>query len=83
MATGTHDLELASEVGEVISGKVDNLYDLLEEAVETIPRFNLYYTQVYITDRSGHCMTLRAGTGDIGKQLMKRGHHLFQIIRAR
>lgn len=73
----THDLELATEVGKIISGKVDNLYGLLEEAVETIrSRFNLYYTQIYITDPSGRTITLRAGTGSVGKQLLKRGHHL-------
>ena len=77
VASRTYDLELATEVGKILSGKVDNLFGLLEDAVETIrARFNLYYTQVYITDPSGRTITLRAGTGDVGKQLLKRGHHL-------
>lgn len=73
----TRDLELASEVGRTVTAKVDNLYQLLSEAVEQIrSRFNLYYTQVYLTDRAGRTITLRAGTGEVGKQLLQRGHQL-------
>lgn len=73
----TRDLELASEVGRTITAKVDNLYQLLSDAVEQIrSRFNLYYTQVYLTDRAGRTITLRAGTGEVGKQLLQRGHQL-------
>jgi PAS domain S-box-containing protein len=73
----THDLELASEVGKTITTKVENLYQLLSDAVEQIrSHFNLYYTQVYLTDRVGRTITLRAGTGDVGKQLLQRGHQL-------
>lgn len=73
----TRDLELASEVGRTITAKVDNLHILLTDAVEQIrSRFNLYYTQVYLTDRAGRTITLRAGTGDVGKTLLQRGHQL-------
>jgi PAS domain S-box-containing protein len=73
----TRDLELASEVGRTVTAKVDNLYQLLSDAVEQIrSRFNLYYTQVYLTDRAGRTITLRAGTGEVGKQLLQRGHQL-------
>lgn len=73
----TRDLELASEVGRTVTAKVDNLYQLLSDSVEQIrSRFNLYYTQVYLTDRAGRTITLRAGTGDVGKQLLQRGHQL-------
>jgi len=73
----THDLEVASEVGKTISEKVENLSEMLMGAVEMIrARFNLYYTQVYLVDPAGQTITLRAGTGDAGKELLKRGHHL-------
>lgn len=73
----THDLELASEVGRLVTARVDNLSVLLSESVELIrARFNFYYTQVYLTDVSGRTITLRAGTGEAGAQLLKRGHHL-------
>jgi signal transduction histidine kinase len=39
-------------------------------------RFSLYYTQVYLVDPSGQAINLRAGTGDVGKQLLQRRHHL-------
>jgi methyl-accepting chemotaxis protein len=73
----THDLELASEVGRTITEKVSGLHDMLITAAEMIrARFNLYYTQVYLMDPSGKSLTLRAGTGNVGQELLKRGHHL-------
>ncbi len=73
----THDLELASEVGRTIAERVENLSGMLTEATEVIrSRFNLYYTQVYLVDASGETITLRAGTGDVGRQLLQRRHRL-------
>lgn len=77
VADRTYDLELASEVGRTIAEKVDNLSVMLTDATEMIrARFNLYYTQVYLLDPSGQTITLRAGTGAVGQQLLQRGHHL-------
>ena len=77
VADRTHDLELASEVGQTIAEKVGNISVMLTEATEMIrSRFNLYYTQVYLLDPSGQTITLRAGTGEAGRQLLQRGHHL-------
>ncbi len=71
------DLILAAEVSKTVTAKINNLNQLLTDAVEQIrSRFNLYYTQVYLTDRSGKVITLSAGTGDVGKQLLQRGHQL-------
>jgi len=73
----THDLELASEVGRAITEKVGDLTEMLTNATETIrSRFDLYYTQVYLVDPSGRSLVLRAGTGDAGIQLLRRGHRL-------
>ena len=73
----THDLDLASKVGQSITERVGNLSELLSQSVELIRSyFDLYYTQVYLVDPSGRAITLRAGTGDIGQQLLQRGHHL-------
>ncbi len=73
----THDLELASEIGRTITEKVSNLNEMLTSAVEMIgARFNLYYTQVYLLDQSGHTISLRAGTGEAGKQLLQKKHQL-------
>jgi signal transduction histidine kinase/HAMP domain-containing protein len=77
VADRTHDMELASEVGRAISEKIGNLTEMLTEAAETIrSRFDLYYTQVYLVDPSGRNLLLRAGTGDAGSQLVRRGHRL-------
>ncbi|MBI5823274.1 MAG: GAF domain-containing protein [Chloroflexi bacterium] len=77
VADRTHDLELASEVGRTVATRVDNLNGLLNDAVELIhARFGLYYTQVYIADQSGRTITLRAGTGKVGRQLLQQGHKL-------
>jgi signal transduction histidine kinase/HAMP domain-containing protein len=77
VADRTHNLELASEVGRTITEKMSNVDDMLTDAAEMIrSRFNLYYTQVYLLDASGRTLILRAGTGEVGKQLLEHGHHL-------
>jgi PAS domain S-box-containing protein len=83
VAERTYDLELASEVGRTITARVDNLSQLLSESVESIrQRFQLYYTQVYLVDRAGRLLILRAGTGDVGKQLLQNGHQLMLNIES-
>lgn len=73
----THDLELAAEVGRTISEKVNNPDEMLSNATELIrSRFHLYYTQVYLVNPFEHTLTLRAGTGEVGEQLLQRGHRL-------
>jgi GAF domain-containing protein len=50
---------------------------MLTEAAEMIrTRFDLYYTQIYLKDPAGEKLTLRAGTGQAGKELLERGHYL-------
>lgn len=76
VAARTRDLALAVEVGRNVS-QVRDLGTLLTEAVETIrDRFDLYYAQVYLADAEERTLTLRAGTGTAGKELLRRGHHL-------
>jgi GAF domain-containing protein len=73
----THDLELASEVGRTITENMANASEMLVTAAELIrTRFDLYYTQVYLTDTASQKLILRAGTGDVGEQLLSRGHQL-------
>jgi PAS domain S-box-containing protein len=77
VAERTRDLELASEVGRTVSEKVADLQHLLSDAAELIrDRFGLYYTQIYLVDADGRTLKLRAGTGDVGRMLLQRGHHL-------
>ena len=77
IAERTRDLELASEVGRSVSEKVADLQLLLADSVELIrDRFDLYYTQIYLAEADGRTLKLRAGTGDVGRTLLQRGHHL-------
>lgn len=72
----TRDLALATEVGRVIS-QIHNLDDLLTQAVNLIrDRFNLHYTQIYLTDLETQQLILRAGTGQAGQELLSRNHAL-------
>ncbi len=72
----TRDLALAAEVGRAVS-QVRDLDTLLTQAVELIrARFNLYYVQIYLTDPTGRLLVLRAGTGAVGVELMRRGFRL-------
>jgi signal transduction histidine kinase len=73
----THDLELATEVGRAVSERVGDLTNLLIHSVDLIrSSYNLYYTQIYLIDAPGRNLVLRAGTGEVGKQLLQRGHRL-------
>ena len=50
---------------------------MLAEAVVIIrERFDLYYTQIYLTDPTGRSLVLRAGTDEVGQTLVNRGHRL-------
>jgi len=73
----THDLELATEVGYAVSQKIGGLTDVLSQSVNLIrSRYGLYYTQIYLLDSSGYSLVLHAATGEIGEQLLARGHRL-------
>lgn len=72
----TRDLFLATDVSRNISN-IRNLPDLLSQAVDLIQeRFDLYYVQIYLSDEAGENLVLRAGTGEAGKALLARQHHL-------
>ncbi len=76
VADRTRNLELAAEVGRAVS-QVRNLEVMLKDACELILKeFNLYYVQVYLTDPSQTTLNLEAGTGNVGAQLVGRGHSL-------
>jgi len=76
VADATQDLALAAEVGQRVS-LVQDPDTMLAEAAELIrDRFDLYYTQIYLTDSTGRTLDLRAGTGDAGRTLLQRSHRL-------
>jgi GAF domain-containing protein len=76
VAERTKSLELATEVGRSVS-QVRALDVMLKDAVEIIrSRFDLYYTQVYLTNPGQTELVLQAGTGKVGAELLGRNHRL-------
>jgi len=76
VAARTRNLELAAEVGRAVS-QLRDLDVMLKDACDLILKeFNLYYVQVYLTDPSQTKLVLEAGTGEVGTQLLGRGHNL-------
>lgn len=76
VADRTRNLELAAEVGRSIS-QVRDLKLMLTDAAEIIrSRFDLYYTQVYLTNSAQNALVLQAGTGNVGVELLNRNHRL-------
>lgn len=72
----SRELALAADVGQRVS-LVRDIDVLLADAVELIKEtFDLYYAQIYLPDDSGRNIVLRSGTGDVGRQLLERGHRL-------
>lgn len=76
VAERTQSLELAADVGRSVS-QVRDLTVMLRDACELIrDEFNLYYVQVYLADPIQMILQLQAGTGNVGAQLLGRGHRL-------
>jgi GAF domain-containing protein/HAMP domain-containing protein len=76
VADRTRNLELAAEVGRSVS-QVRALDVMLKDAAELIrAQFDLYYVQVYLTDPSQTVLLMLSGTGQVGEQLVGRGHRL-------
>jgi HAMP domain-containing protein len=76
VAERTSELAAAVEVGGLIT-RIQNQSELLPTVVDFIRvRFNLYYTQIYLVDEARRNAVLRAGTGEVGQQLLARRHQL-------
>lgn len=77
VAERTQELETAAEVVRAVSEKTADIYGMLNDAVHLISeRFHLYYVQIYLADTAGRTLTLRAGSGEVGAELLRRGHSL-------
>jgi GAF domain-containing protein len=72
----TAELALSMEVGQRAS-TIRDLAELLPTITEFIrKRFDLYYVQVYFVNDIGRDLVIKSGTGEVGNQLMARGHSL-------
>ncbi len=70
-------IETTNAVSSRIFSRLE-LETLLNETVEIIrEQFDpIYHAQVFLVDATGNTAVLRASTGEIGRQLMQRHHHL-------
>ncbi len=76
VAARTRELTLAGDVGRSLVEQRD-LDELLKTAVEMIQSsFDLYYVQIYLMDERSKSLVLRAGSGETGGELLRRGHRL-------
>ncbi|MDX1616403.1 MAG: GAF domain-containing protein [Candidatus Promineifilaceae bacterium] len=72
----TRDLDRAVTIGQNVSQARD-LDRLLSTAVELIrSSFDLYYVQVFLSDRAERNLTLRAGSGALGNTLVSQSQRV-------
>lgn len=72
----TSELIFSMEIGQK-AASYRNIDELLPAVMTAIrERFNLYYTHVYFVDDLGKNLILKAGTGQVGRQLLDRRHSL-------
>lgn len=72
----TKDLRTTLDVGRLATtlGSSEEFYERLVNFI--LDNFDLYYAQIYLLDEAKRFATLRAGTGDVGQQLIGRNHRL-------
>ncbi len=69
-------LEAVAEVSRAVSSLLD-LDELLNTTVELIrDAFGYYHAQVFLVDDENYAAWLRASTGEVGRILLERKHHL-------
>lgn len=70
------EIEIISEIGAEIATNL-NLDELLVSIANTVKeRFKRYYAHIYTYDAQTRTLVLRAGAGEIGRQLVAKGHSI-------
>jgi GAF domain-containing protein/HAMP domain-containing protein len=77
MTERVRDVEATQEISRYAASQRD-LQTLLDRVVTLITdRFpNIYHAQIFLVDTDRQYAILRASTGEVGKELLKRGHRL-------
>jgi GAF domain-containing protein/HAMP domain-containing protein len=77
VATRTRDISATQEISHFAAAQRD-LQTLMDRVVDLIiERFpNIYHAQIFLIDADGNDAVLRASTGEVGQQLLSRGHRL-------
>lgn len=72
----TDQLHAASEVGRSVTSILDS-EKLIQNVVNVIQeRFGLYYVGLFLLDDKREWAVLKAGTGEAGQVMLRRGHRL-------
>ena len=70
------DLQTVAEVSTKVAGALDEPTLLQDVANLTKERFGLYHVHIYLLDPTGKTLTLAAGAGEIGQQMVSAGHSI-------
>jgi GAF domain-containing protein len=72
----TRQLQATTSVAHAVAGS-RNLDQLLEDIVRLVSEtFGYYHVQVFLVDESEGYAILRQSTGEVGQELLQRGHRL-------
>lgn len=72
----TRQLATVSEVSARMATMLD-VSELLQAISDlTKENFDLYHAHIYLLDRDGQTLTLAAGAGSVGRQLVSQGHRI-------
>jgi signal transduction histidine kinase len=76
LSASASQLRAAAEIAEQVSTILDP-ERLLQQVVELLQsRFGLYHAHVYLLDTATDRLTVRAGSGEVGRVLQERGHSI-------
>lgn len=76
LALQTRQLQATTTVARAVAGRRD-MDSLLEDAVRLVREtFGYYHVQVFLVDEDRDYAVLRQSTGEVGQQLLERGHRL-------
>ncbi|MCP4363387.1 MAG: PAS domain S-box protein [Chloroflexi bacterium] len=67
------ELETVTQISSVISDILDE-NELLQTTVDLInDKFNVYFTGIYLLDKTGSSLSLNSGSGEAGRQMVAQG----------
>jgi PAS domain S-box-containing protein len=73
MAKRARELQAVAEVGTAVSTTLD-LETIMQRVVDLAKsRFKLYHTHIYLLDDNNRTLTLAAGAGEVGRQMVAQG----------